>query len=158
MGSHLNNNRYTPWVYGFSRGEIHNEMPTLGQTRGKMVLIDKHNDGGWGITSSLLAVKVNWNDILNPELNNKWFQQKVNGIKTNMRHAKHSKSKLYLSYLSASSAPLGPSNRQIANLVNPEIKSFIRTSAGRKKPFGVVILDFPTSDIIRSLIQNNPGL
>ena len=66
--------------------------------------------------------------------------------------------KLYLSYLSASAAPLGPSNRQIAKLVNPEIKSFIRTSAGRKKPFGVVIFDFPTSDIIRSLIQINPGL
>jgi len=166
LKSYLYNNRYTAWVYGFSRGEIHNKMPTLGQARGKMVLIDKHNDGGWGITSSLLAVKdnwkasvkVNWNDILNPELNNKWFQQKVNGIKTNMRYAKHSKSKLYLSYLSASAAPLGPSNRQIANLVNPEIKSFIRTSAGRKKPFGVVIFDFPTSDIIRSLIQINPGL
>jgi len=165
LTSHLYNNRYTAWVYGFSRGEIHNKMPTLGQARGKMVLIDKHNDGGWGITSSLLAVKdnwkasvkVNWNDILNPELNNKWFQQKVNGIKTNMRYAKHSKSKLYLSYLSASAAPLGPSNRQIANLVNPKVESFARMNGWWDRPFGVVIMDFPTSEFIKTLIYCNAG-
>jgi len=169
LKSYLNNNRYTPWVYGFSRGEIHNKMPTIGQARGKMVLIDRYNDGGWGIPSSLLAVKDDWKaettanilDFLSPlpgtNLDDKWLNQKYQGIKRNMMNARDSKSELYLSYLSASAAPLGPSNRQIANLVNPKVESFARMNGWWDRPFGVVIMDFPTSEFIKTLIYCNAG-
>jgi len=175
---YLNNNEYNPWIYGKNDGENNEIMPTLGQARGKMVLIDKKGHGGWGLRN--LAVKDDWQDpwgmtvdrsrckydptydmghAPNCAKTNVFIKpSKINGIKNNMRKAGKSKSKLYLSFCSASSAPFGASNRKNANRINPKIKSFIRESSGNtNQAFGVVIFDFPTSDIIRHLIQFNPG-
>ena len=178
LRGYLNNNDFKPWIYGKNNGENDGIMPTLGQARGKMVLIDKNGHGGWGLRN--LAVKDDWQDPFDftvdtsgckydptydggsdPDcFKTNYFikHSKINGIKNNMRKAGKSKSKLYLSFCSASSAPFGSSNRNIANRINPKIKSFIRESSGNtKQVFGVVIFDFPTPDIIRNLIQYNPG-
>merc|ERR1719328_59715 len=56
----LDNNDFKPWIYGKNNGESNTIMPTLGQARGKMVLIDKNGHGGWGLRN--LAVKDDWQD------------------------------------------------------------------------------------------------
>ena len=47
LGGYLDD--YKPWIYGKNNGESNTFMPTLGQARGKIVLIDKNGHGGWGL-------------------------------------------------------------------------------------------------------------
>merc|ERR1719328_125570 len=155
----LDNNDFKPWIYGKNNGESNTIMPTLGQARGKMVLIDKNGHGGWGLSN--LNVEDKWKNPLTTvtwlPLKKELKYSKINGIKNNMRKAGKSKSKLYLSFCSASDAPLGYSNKKVADLINPKIKSFILEFSGNtKEAFGVVIFDFPTPDIIENLIKHNP--
>jgi len=159
LGGYLDNNDYKPWIYGKNNGESNTVMPTLGQARGKMVLIDKNGHGGWGL--SYLNVEDKWKNPLTTvtwlPLKKELSYSKINGIKNNMRKAGKSKSKLYLSFCSASDAPFGYSNKKVADLINPKIKSFILEFSGNtKEAFGVVIFDFPTPDIIENLIKQNP--
>jgi len=159
LRGYLDDNDYKPWIYGKNNGESNTVMPTLGQARGKMVLIDKNGHGGWGL--SYLNVEDKWKNPLTTvtwlPLKKELSYSKINGIKNNMRKAGKSKSKLYLSFCSASDAPFGYSNKKVADLINPKIKSFILEFSGNtKEAFGVVIFDFPTPDIIENLIKQNP--
>ena len=89
LGGYLDNNDYKPWIYGKNNGESNTVMPTLGQARGKIVLIDKNGHGGWGLR--YLNVEDKWKNPLTTvtwlPLKKELKYSKINGIKNNMRKA-----------------------------------------------------------------------
>lgn len=158
LNSYLNDKKYKPYIY-----QNHKVIPTLGEARGKMVIIDKDGHCGFGLNrlEKTDDWKLDGQYFFQNWRNSQMVKDKVDGIKKSMQGAgknRRKRSHLFLTFCSGSNAKGLVSNRAISEHINPQVKSFIRShSASQKETFGVVIFDYPTRDIIQFLIQQNPN-
>jgi len=158
LNLYLNDKKYKPYIY-----QNHKVIPTLGEARGKMVIIDKDGHCGFGLNrlEKTDDWKLDGQYFFQNWRNSQMVKDKVDGIKKSMQGAgknRRKRSLLFLTFCSGSNAKGLQSNRAISSNINPQVMSFIRShSADQKETFGVVIFDYPTRDIIQFLIQHNPG-
>ena len=135
-------------------------MPTLGETRGKIVLLDWSYVGKMGLVKNNDYVENWWDDIVYWY----WFvwfvkHEYYEKLKSNIIASQfHNRPKnLYVSYFSANDCQqtlLNYGPRKIASYVNPKMSLFIRSRKG-KGSYGVIVMDFPSIGIIDEIISNN---
>ncbi|MFF3317720.1 phosphatidylinositol-specific phospholipase C domain-containing protein [Streptomyces sp. NPDC003035] len=126
---------------------IGDALPTLGEARGKVVLI-ADNGGLPGLKwwdGGAIALQDDWNALPNA---------KYPKIEAHFRQAVEQPGKLYINFVSTS-ASLPP--RWNSDNLNPRVHGFLDSTASGWKGLGIVPLDFPNtrSGLVESLIRHN---
>ncbi|MER7958497.1 phosphatidylinositol-specific phospholipase C [Streptomyces sp. NPDC096030] len=126
---------------------IGDTVPTLGQARGKVVLI-ADNGGLPGLKwwdGGALAIQDDWNALPNA---------KYPKIEAHLRQAVEQPGKLYINFVSTS-ASLPP--RWNSDNLNPRVHGFLDGTANGWKGLGIVAMDFPNtrSGLVESLVRHN---
>ncbi|MGW6564240.1 phosphatidylinositol-specific phospholipase C [Streptomyces sp. NPDC054975] len=122
-------------------------VPTLGEARGKVVLI-ADNGGLPGLKwwdGGAIAMQDDWNALPNA---------KYPKIEAHFRKAVEQPGKLYINFVSTS-ASLPP--RWNSDNLNPRVHSFLDGTANSWKGLGIVPMDYPNtrSGLVESLIRHN---
>ncbi|MFD9030464.1 phosphatidylinositol-specific phospholipase C [Streptomyces sp. NPDC059567] len=126
---------------------IGDTVPTLGEARGKVVLI-ADNGGLPGLKwwdGGAIAIQDDWNALPNA---------KYPKIEAHFRTAVEQPGKLYINFVSTS-ASLPP--RWNSDNLNPRVHGFLDGTANTWKGLGITVLDFPNtrSGLVESLIRHN---
>ncbi|MFB7608309.1 phosphatidylinositol-specific phospholipase C domain-containing protein [Streptomyces gardneri] len=126
---------------------IGDTVPTLGEARGKVVLI-ADNGGLPGLKwwdGGAIAIQDDWNALPNA---------KYPKIEAHFRKAVEQPGKLYINFVSTS-ASLPP--RWNSDNLNPRVHGFLDGTANTWKGLGIVPLDYPNtrSGLVASLIRHN---
>ncbi|MFD7321818.1 phosphatidylinositol-specific phospholipase C [Streptomyces sp. NPDC059875] len=126
---------------------IGDTLPTLGQARGKVVLI-ADNGGLPGLKwwdGGAIAIQDDWNALPNA---------KYPKIEAHFRKAVEQPGKLYINFVSTS-ASLPP--RWNSDNLNPRVHGFLDSTASGWKGLGIVPMDYPNtrSGLVESLIRHN---
>ncbi|MEU4268886.1 phosphatidylinositol-specific phospholipase C [Streptomyces sp. NPDC026092] len=126
---------------------IGNTVPTLGEARGKVVLI-ADNGGLPGLKwwdGGAIAIQDDWNALPNA---------KYPKIEAHFRSAVAQPGKLYINFVSTS-ASLPP--RWNSDNLNPRVHGFLDGTANSWKGLGIVVMDYPNtrSGLVESLIRHN---
>jgi hypothetical protein len=150
---------YAPTVTGNSTAD----MPTLGQTRGHIVLTDFTGPvgeiyAGFGLTQ---LTSGNWgkyieNDWTQCDLGTKWNEAQTNLAKASA----DTTGAMYTTYLSANCTPFGASPADMAGGYfggtgeNQRMLDYL--NAGGVTHSGVVMTDFPGYALVAAIIADNP--
>ncbi|MFC9794512.1 phosphatidylinositol-specific phospholipase C [Streptomyces sp. NPDC127584] len=126
---------------------IGDTVPTLGQARGKVVLI-ADNGGLPGLKwwdGAALALQDDWNALPNA---------KYPKVEAHYRQAVEQPGRLYVNFVSTS-ASLPP--RWNSDNLNPRVHAFLDGTANTWKGLGITVLDYPNtrSGLVESLIRHN---
>ena len=139
------------------------KIPKLKDVRGKIVLIRRFKGSkGLGIDAT------GWKDNTTFSLNNNAslyvqdcykvsdYNKKWNAIKNTLEKAAAKKdNSLYLNYSSGYKSILGiPAIKRVKERMNPNISSYI-SSHSKKARYGVIAMDFITSDLAAKIINTN---
>jgi 1-phosphatidylinositol phosphodiesterase len=130
-----------------------NRLPSLGEARGKVVLIANQDFIG-GIPASnadLLSYQNDWEAPADA----KWDLVRRH---LDDAEADSSSSKLYVNYSSTTAGATIPQPRGYAEELNPKIKTYVDAAAGRRPRYGAVVMDFAASvepGLVDSLIACN---
>jgi len=148
---------YAPTVTGTA------DLPTLGQSRGHIVLESFTGPrgqvyAGFGLTQLTTGDRGRYveNDWMQCDLDRKWGEAQANIV--NARG--DASGAMYVSYTSASCAPFGPGPADVAGGyfggtgVNQRALAWIRTHPGRT---GVVMMDYPGHALVDAVIGSQPG-
>jgi len=121
-----------------------NRVPTLGEARGKIVLVTQHGDHGipWGN----LNIQDDYDVPTVFHLNKKW-----NKVRDKLVEARSGPAATwYVNFCSGSSGGCYPYT--VATAVNPSALNFINNRPAR---WGMVVMDFPGERLIDALIRTN---
>lgn len=126
---------------------IGDTVPTLGEARGKVVLI-ADNGGLPGLKwwdGGAIAIQDDWNALPNA---------KYPQIEAHLRRAVEQPGKLYINFVSTS-ASLPP--RWNSDNLNPRVHGFLDGTASGWKGLGIVVMDYPNtrSGLVESLLRHN---
>ncbi|MEU9995643.1 phosphatidylinositol-specific phospholipase C [Streptomyces sp. NPDC050848] len=126
---------------------IGDTVPTLGEARGKVVLI-ADNGGLPGLKwwdGGAIAIQDDWNALPNA---------KYPQIEAHFRRAVEQPGKLYINFVSTS-ASLPP--RWNSDNLNPRVHGFLDGTASGWKGLGIVVMDYPNtrSGVVESLLRHN---
>ncbi|MFB7410354.1 phosphatidylinositol-specific phospholipase C [Streptomyces sp. NPDC056202] len=126
---------------------IGDTLPTLGEARGKVVLI-ADNGGLPGLKwwdGGAIALQDDWNALPNA---------KYPKVEAHYRKAVEQPGKLYINFVSTS-ASLPP--RWNSDNLNPRVHGFLEGTAATWKGLGITVLDYPNtrSGLVESLIRHN---
>ncbi|MET7757279.1 phosphatidylinositol-specific phospholipase C [Streptomyces sp. NPDC005389] len=126
---------------------IGDTVPSLGEARGKVVLI-ADNGGLPGLKwwdGGAIALQDDWNALPNA---------KYPKIEAHYRKAVEQPGKLYINFVSTS-ASLPP--RWNSDNLNPRVHGFLDGTANTWKGLGITVLDYPNtrSGLVESLIRHN---
>ncbi|MEU9864263.1 phosphatidylinositol-specific phospholipase C [Streptomyces sp. NPDC047971] len=126
---------------------IGDTVPTLGEARGKVVLI-ADNGGLPGLKwwdGGAIAIQDDWNALPNA---------KYPKIEAHFRAAVEQPGKLFINFVSTS-ASLPP--RWNSDNLNPRVHGFLDGTAATWKGLGITVLDFPNTrpGLVESLIRHN---
>ena len=122
---------------------MQNRIPTLGESRGKIVILDNFAGGAMGIA---------WNGI---DLEDHWStgeDDKWNYVKTHLDRARVStwSPKMFITFSSFTSGAQAP--RELARNMNPKLHSYVRSNSGR---LGIIASDYPGPKLIGDTIAHN---
>lgn len=145
----------------------HSYLPTLGQSRGKIVLLRRFAgsfwvSGGIDVTGWQDNTEFNLYDSRHVKIHvqddyqvkassdaNKW-----QSIKTNLNDAAQNTDVLYLNFTSGYVSILGiPNIRKVSNTINSKLINYFLNQSKNKKTHGVIISDFITKSFIKSELQ-----
>ncbi|XP_077984541.1 1-phosphatidylinositol phosphodiesterase-like [Glandiceps talaboti] len=127
-------------------------VPTLGEARGKIVLLDDFEGGHRaGINYRSLIIADDWDvkSFSGGPINSKW-----DGVQRNLEEAEQDADdgQVYLTFCSGASSGAYPN--QVAEKINPRLSTFLSRNTGKKR-WGMVAMDFPSSNIINKIICSN---
>lgn len=118
-------------------------MPTLGQARGKIVILQDFGGGEIGVPYNSLDIEDVYTVII--------LQHKWNDITAHLNEAKAgSKNQGFLTYASGTGA-FTPGT--VSNYINKKLRKFFSVSG--KFRWGVVAMDYPDDDLITKIINPN---
>nr|XP_031361353.1 uncharacterized protein LOC116183893 [Lonchura striata domestica] len=122
------------------------EVPTLGQVRGKIVVLEALAREVLGIPYEQLSISDAWNVL---SLERKWarvwrhLEKAAGGDPTTM----------YLTFCSGNGLFTCP--EEVARFVNPRCCQHLQRRGGQPMRWGVVIMDFPGSGLLRLIVESN---
>ncbi|XP_061477681.1 1-phosphatidylinositol phosphodiesterase-like [Rhineura floridana] len=121
-------------------------IPTLGQARGKVVILEELEEEVLGVPHEELKVGDAWH-VLSAE--RKWDRVKEHlGVATTGDLAI-----LHLTFCSGNGLFTNP--EELAKDINPRCYEHLRARAGETVRWGVVIMDFPGTGLIRIIVESN---
>nr|XP_060616861.1 1-phosphatidylinositol phosphodiesterase-like isoform X2 [Anolis sagrei ordinatus] len=121
-------------------------LPTLGQVRGKLVILEELKNEVLGVPYEELSVGDAWH-VLSPE--RKWEQvQEHLGVATT-----GNKAVLHLTFCSGNGLFTNP--EALAKEINPRCYEYLRARTGEAVRWGVVIMDFPGVGLIQTITESN---
>ena len=137
-------------------------MLQLGEVRGKIVLLDWHRNGGLGLRKKSDYVENWWDNIVFWSwfvwyVKAEYFEELRNNI--DYSQSQYDNKHLFVSWLSANDCKktlLNWGPRKCAKNVNPEIHDHLIKKKGEGN-YGVVVMDFPTKYLIKTIVENNAG-
>lgn len=122
------------------------EVPTLGQARGKIVVLEALEQAVLGIPYEQLSISDAWNVL---SLERKWARAR--------RHleaaAGGDPAKMHLTFCSGNGLFTCP--EEVARFVNPRCYRHLRRRSGQAVRWGVVIMDFPGAGLLRLIVDSN---
>ena len=132
----------------FPRGAFwtKNEIPSLGECRGKIVVLDDFSQGRSGIYWGR-GGWVNTEDTFDASKDDKW-----NKVKAYLDEAVSSSSsaQLYVTFTSFTSGVHAP--RELARWMNPMLGEYVH---GKKGRYGIIANNYPGPQLITDIIQLN---
>ena len=137
-------------------------MIQLGEARGKIVLLDWHRQGGLGLRKEKGYVENWWDDIVYFYwfvwyVKDEYFKELKDNI--NYSQSKYDANHLFVSWLSANDCKktlLNWGPRKCATNIHPEIHAHLLEKKGQGN-YGVIVMDFPTKYLIKTIVTNNEG-
>ncbi|NXC22228.1 PLCX3 protein, partial [Corythaeola cristata] len=122
------------------------EVPTLGQARGKIVVLEALAQEVLGIPYEQLSISDTWNVL---SLERKWARAR--------RHLERAASgdpaTMYLTFCSGNGLFTCP--EEVARFVNPHCYQHLQRRRGQPVRWGVVIMDFPGAGLLRLIVESN---
>lgn len=122
------------------------EVPTLGQVRGKIVVLEALAREVLGIPYEQLSISDAWNVL---SLERKWARAR--------RHLERAAigdpATMHLTFCSGNGLFTCP--EEVARFVNPRCYQHLRRRRGQPVRWGVVIMDFPGAGLLRLIIESN---
>lgn len=122
------------------------EVPTLGQVRGKIVVLEALAQKVLGIPYEQLSISDDWNVL---SLERKWARAR--------RHLERAASgdpaTMHLTFCSGNGLFTCP--REVARFVNPRCYQHLRRRGKEPVRWGVVIMDFPGAGLLRLIVESN---
>ncbi|XP_030066415.1 uncharacterized protein LOC115474861 [Microcaecilia unicolor] len=124
-------------------------IPTLGQVRGKIIILQNFDGPVIGIPYKNLIVT---DDEYVPtifDIGHKWAS-----VKRNLTEAQNSEgNKMYLTFTSGCS--LGAYPYSVAREINYKLYSFLENLKKEKNRWGIIAMDFPGSYLVQRIIYSN---
>ncbi|XP_015471212.2 1-phosphatidylinositol phosphodiesterase-like [Parus major] len=121
------------------------EVPTLGQVRGKIVVLEALTRDVLGIPYERLSISDSWNVL---SLERKWARVRRHLEKA----AGGDPATMYLTFCSGNGLFTWP--EEVARFVNPRCWQHLRRR-GQPVRWGVLIMDFPGSGLLRLILDSN---
>ena len=120
-----------------------NSVPTLGECRGKIVILDNFDYGAMGIYWGSIDLEDNWST----GEDDKW-----NYVRTHLDRARSStwSPQMFVTFSSFTSGAEAPT--QLARRMNPKLHKYVRDNRGR---LGIIASDYPGPKLIRDTILHN---
>lgn len=122
------------------------EVPTLGQVRGKIVVLEALAREVLGIPYEQLSISDAWNVL---SLERKW----VRARRHLERAASGDPATMHLTFCSGNGLFTCP--EEVARFVNPRCYQHLRRRGGQPVRWGVVIMDFPGAGLLRLIVESN---
>ncbi|XP_002739990.1 1-phosphatidylinositol phosphodiesterase-like [Saccoglossus kowalevskii] len=126
----------------------HHQLPTVRESRGKVVILYDYYGGTVGVNYWVLDIADMWDvsNICYCAIETKW-----DDVRTHLDEASDLEStRMFLTYSSGSSACAHP--HSVAWRINPKLYDYI---TGAKARWGAVAMDFPGSELIERIIHSN---
>ncbi|KAM6065987.1 1-phosphatidylinositol phosphodiesterase-like [Chlamydotis macqueenii] len=122
------------------------EVPTLGQVRGKIVVLEALAREVLGIPYEQLSISDAWNVL---SLERKWAR-----VRRHLeRAAGGDPTTMHLTFCSGNGLFTCP--EEVARFVNPRCYQHLRRWRGQPVRWGVVIMDFPGAGLLRLIVESN---
>ncbi|XP_030066202.1 uncharacterized protein LOC115474717 [Microcaecilia unicolor] len=124
-------------------------IPTLGQARGKIVILQDFDGPVTGIPYSSLSVVDEQHVPSLDDIGWKWstVEDSLNAAETG------NSDKMYITYCSGDSTDVLPWS--VAEKVNYDLLSYLENKGEKKSRFGIITMDFPGVDLVHLIISNN---
>ncbi|KAM6265368.1 1-phosphatidylinositol phosphodiesterase-like isoform 4-T4 [Spheniscus humboldti] len=122
------------------------EVPTLGQVRGKIVVLEALAREVLGIPYEQLSISDAWNVL---SLERKWARAR----RHLERAAGGDPTTMHLTFCSGNGLFTCP--EEVARFVNPRCYQHLRRRGGQPVRWGVVIMDFPGAGLLRLIVESN---
>ncbi|XP_054240172.1 1-phosphatidylinositol phosphodiesterase-like [Indicator indicator] len=122
------------------------EVPTLGQVRGKIVVLEALAREVLGIPYEQLSISDAWNVL---SLERKWARAR----RHLERAAAGDHATMHLTFCSGNGLFTCPED--VARFVNPRCYQHLQRRRGQPMRWGVVILDFPGAGLLRLIMESN---
>ncbi|KAJ6652974.1 hypothetical protein lerEdw1_010243 [Lerista edwardsae] len=121
-------------------------IPTLGQARGKVVILEEIENEVLGVPYEELSVGDAWHVL--------FTERKWERVKEHLSTATNGdQSVLHLTFCSGNGLFTNP--EELAKDINQRCYEHLRAQAGEAVRWGVVIMDFPGTGLIRTIVESN---
>ncbi|XP_077984545.1 1-phosphatidylinositol phosphodiesterase-like [Glandiceps talaboti] len=135
------------WFY---RSPRTNNSPTIGEVRGKIVILDDFGGSSDFIQYSSLKIEDHYDvaTILSSSIN-----AKFDYVEDHLQKARRGRtSTMYLTFSSGASSGAYPN--AVAGRINPKLMQYLRRYPGRSR-WGIIAMDFPAAEIVEAIIKSN---
>ncbi|QIG89575.1 phosphatidylinositol-specific phospholipase C [Chryseobacterium sp. POL2] len=175
--SNITNNTYSQRFYQYTQAYpnlfyLGNKIPNLGKVRGKIVLVRRFISGdnfgintysNWpdnAIADVTNADKVNYyfQDVYKVQSNTTKFNQikEVNDLSKKEQSMSRDNRKFYFNFTSGQlQGSSGNKIKNVSNVINPKILDYYAESENQNNYLGMVIVDFATANLARTIYMTN---
>lgn len=124
-------------------------MPTMGEARGKLIILQNFAGPALGMLYSSLLIADDWKV---PSLDD--FQTKWQSVFNHLEKAQvGDRSRIFLTYASGASIQVWP--YALARRVNPLLYTYLTERVGKTLRFGIITTDFPGAQLCNVIINFN---
>ncbi|XP_077180393.1 1-phosphatidylinositol phosphodiesterase-like [Paroedura picta] len=121
-------------------------IPTLGEARGMIVILEELENEILGVSYEELSVGDSWHVL---SADSKWDRVWEHlDVADTTSHAT-----LHLTFCSGNGLFTNP--EELAQNINQRCYEHLRTQAGKGRQWGVVIMDFPGAGLIKTIVESN---
>ncbi|KAA0710126.1 hypothetical protein E1301_Tti016663 [Triplophysa tibetana] len=127
------------------------EMPTLGEARGKLIVLQDFSGPDLGMYYNSLDIDDHWmvSSLQPEEVEKKW-----RSVYTHLEGAAlGNKNHMFLTYSSGASILAHPN--ALAKIINPRLHEYLKAYVGQRKRFGIITIDFPGANLVQTIIGFN---
>ncbi|XP_029920050.1 uncharacterized protein LOC115368182 isoform X2 [Myripristis murdjan] len=124
-------------------------MPTMGQARGKLIILQDFSGPDLGMRYGSLDIADDWKVPTLLHVKEKW-----ESVYEHLEAAPGgNKAQIFLTYSSGAGVFAYPS--AIAQRINPRLYDYLRAKRDRNQRFGIITMDFPAAPLIQMIIDFN---
>ncbi|XP_030066329.1 uncharacterized protein LOC115474806 [Microcaecilia unicolor] len=134
---------------GSSQFWLSNYIPTLGQVRGKIIILQDYSGPFMGIPYHSLCIADKYNIPTLFDVGWKWCN-----VEQNLNSARHGNCRqMYLTFCSGSGGGAYPN--AVADRMNYRLYNFLESKGKTKIRWGTIALDFPGAQLVQLIIHSN---